>query len=102
MRWKEKIQKMKFFEFIDEQSVSESIRFQSDFSFSEYENESSFEAIKIDFVFQVGVSMVKLSSASKTSFLKTSIAKSITYSSDLGKIGILEAPRFVLVNGIRA
>jgi hypothetical protein len=35
MRWKEKVQKMKFFEFIDEQSVSESIRFQSDFSFSE-------------------------------------------------------------------
>ncbi|WP_300437164.1 hypothetical protein [Zoogloea sp.] len=59
---------MKIFECLDDQSVSESIRFQSDFSFSENENENAFEAIKIDFVFQVGVSMVKLSGASKTSF----------------------------------
>lgn len=61
---------MKIFECLDEQSVSESIRFQSYFSFSKYENESAFEAIKIDFVFQVRVLMVKLSGASKTSFFE--------------------------------
>lgn len=42
---------MKFFEYIDEQSASKSIRFQSHFSFSEYENESAFEAIKNRFCF---------------------------------------------------
>ena len=61
---------MKIFECLDDQSVSESIRFQSYFSFSKYENESAFKAIKIDFVFQVRVLMVKLSGASKTSFFE--------------------------------
>ena len=52
--------KMSFFKIIDEESVSESTLFQSGFSFSQHANEGAFETIKIDFVFQVRVSMVKI------------------------------------------